>query len=207
MAARTYSAKVFATTVAFSSLFIAGFIGTVVSLSHFRPANAYSDYDFICGWTYGGGYSALSLPYRTDPDFPAYGYYTTMLASAISTWNGTATPVDFYSTSSGAHTIGVKDMGATVAGVVAPTCYGSGGSRSSTALYLNTYYVGNNSGSVFYGTGVASHEFGHYLGLGHSWYWAIMGTNDGSFNSPRTDDVCGVNVVYPNSSYSPSCGY
>ena len=83
MTARTYSAKVFATTVAFSSLFIAGFIGTVVSLSHFRPANAYNDYDFICGWTYGGGYSALSLPYRTDPDFPAYGYYTTMLASAI----------------------------------------------------------------------------------------------------------------------------
>lgn len=70
MSARTHSTKVFATIVAFSSLFIAGFIGTVVSLSHFRPANAYNDYDFICGWTYGGGYSALSLPYKDRSRLP-----------------------------------------------------------------------------------------------------------------------------------------
>lgn len=172
----------------------------------FSTARGYNDYDQLCGWTYPGGYNYLYLPYMNDPDYPPYGYYTSMLSSAVTTWNNAATPVVFYS-SSAAHTVGVKNLGPGPGGVLVATCLGSGGTRSSSALYLNSYYIGNTSGQVFYGTGVASHELGHYLGLGHSWYTAIMGVNDGSFNTPRTDDLCGVNVIYPNSFYAPTCGY
>jgi len=180
---------------------------TMSVVSH-TVSQAYNDYDNVCGWTYSGGYNYLNLPYRNDADYPPYGYYSSMLSSAISSWNGTSSPVVFYSRSSGSHSIGVKSLGGgSLAGVNVLYCNGAGGSRSSTALYINSDAVSNTSGAVFYGTGVASHELGHYLGLGHSWYVDIMGLNDQSFNTPRSDDVCGVNVTYPSSMYSPTCGY
>lgn len=169
-------------------------------------ARAYNDYGLVCGWSYSGGSNLLYLPYRDDPDYPPYGAYDTALDSAIVTWTGTATPVYFYATSGGTHSIGARNGGDNgYAGWVTIYCAGSGGHRSSSALILNSYYL--DSYSQFGKIGAASHELGHYLGLGHSYYTAIMGYNDGSFNSPRTDDVCGVNTMYPSTSWPPTCGY
>ncbi len=175
-------------------------VGAIVQ----RPTSAYNDYDLVCGWSYSGGYNLLYIPYGTDPDFPPYGSYTTAISSAIDTWNGTATPIYFYSTGTGGtHTVGVKDGGAN--GRAGWLAYGCSNYRSWSALYLNSYYL--DSGSDFTRVGVASHELGHFLGLGHSYYTAIMGQNDGSFNSPRVDDICGTNVMYPSIPWPATCGY
>lgn len=42
----------------------------------------------------------------------------------------------------------------------------------------------------------AAHEVGHTLGLGHSTSAAVMNPSY-SYSSPQTDDVNGLNALYP----------
>ena len=104
-------ARIFASRVANA---IAVFVLFSMSLAVSVRAHAYNDYDVIgcLRGGYGGGSSALYIPVSGDQDYPPYGVYNTALDSAQSTWNGTATPVWFYWTDLGNHTIGVKDAGA-----------------------------------------------------------------------------------------------
>ena len=63
----------------------------------------------------------------------------------------------------------------------------------------NTYYASDAGGFNAYRRFVATHELGHGLSLGHSSSSSALmyGPSYGGFYLPQTDDVNGLNAMYP----------
>jgi matrixin len=72
----------------------------------------------------------------------------------------------------------------------------SGGKRTSEAVYLNRYYLDTYSSAKK--KGVATHEFGHALGLAHTNNNTVMYPTDAGRTqySPVQDDINGINSLY-----------
>ncbi|MBM3933181.1 MAG: matrixin family metalloprotease [SAR202 cluster bacterium] len=129
-------------------------------------------------------------------------------------WNGTPTSVLFSNdTSQSSHYLGQEDAGNSGwSGYNSVTCTSFFFKRSTTYSRLDTYYLAPYPDPPYASyqkrEGVASHELGHFIGLGHSNEEpAVMNeSNDGeTYYSPQEDDECGVNDRYVNSSYPVTC--
>jgi hypothetical protein len=73
---------------------------------------------------------------------------------------------------------------------------------SSSRAELNKTYTDGYSATVR--QQIATHELGHYIGLGDSAVYSVM---NGGPLYPNADDECGVNHVYVSSAWPPTCGY
>ena len=72
----------------------------------------------------------------------------------------------------------------------------SGSSFNNAQVKLNTYYTRNESASEI--QGVAAHELGHAMGIGHVSSCALMYPNTPrcGIDTPTSDDVNGINALY-----------
>lgn len=162
--------------------------GASVSAYHLTGLK-WSDPDPITTWIYPGGVDSTA-------------FYNSRVA-----WNNTSTPINF----TGANNIGTEEVGLTTVynssvgwdGQTAVTF--SGGLMIHATSKLNTFYTANSP----YGAGarqsVAAHEMGHALGLDHTSGQVLMNPatfgqgsrwGDYGINTPRGDDVNGVNALY-----------
>lgn len=114
--------------------------------------------------------------------------------NALNAWNGSPANVllDFHS---GALTL----YDPTVSNVSwdgYTTWSTSGGYFNNAQVKLNTYYTRNYSAAWI--QGVAAHELGHAMGIGHVSSCALMYPNTPrcGIDTPTSDDVNGINALY-----------
>jgi hypothetical protein len=180
-------------------------------------ALAYNNYDQQCGqWSYPGGYSQLTLYWVENQSYPPTGDYTTPYANARTSWYNTSTPISFSYSGSASTYHGVIYNGLDGrAGVTYVYC--NGGYAASASVYLNRSYLepgnGHACSTAFTRQYTAAHELGHNITLGHSsyssavMYWSYNCGSPPAYNAPQSDDVCGVNHLYPSDGWPPTCGY
>jgi hypothetical protein len=180
--------------------------GYLTGLLATSTALAYDDYDKECHRPYSGGSSWLYVSYANDPFYPPGTIYQPVYDASRADWHNSPTPLLFTYSSQTQWLFGAKFFGANgKAGLTNYTCNGAAGAMDTAHAWANRTY--SDGYSVFTQQAIITHELGHYVGLGHSNYRAIMGVNDGSFNGTLSDDWCGINHIYPNTVWPPQCGY
>ncbi len=139
---------------------------------------------------------------------PMYSYDLTGWNNGISAWNGSLANVYYTKVSYGQSTIGATDTSNSGVGWDGLTNLspGPGGPTYTAAtLYVNQFYTQH------YSTGeiqsVSTHELGHLNGLAHVSSCVLMNPYTsgsggrytqqcGYINTPRSDDINGVNAQY-----------
>jgi hypothetical protein len=156
-------------------------------------AQAYNDLDEIpCKLPYSGGSSYLIVYSQNHPTSPPTGAYTTAFADARFAWSSSSTPSWFILSSSGP-TIGQKDLGSGTLGEANGYCIG--GTLVATDIWLDDVALSGLGASVK--QKVAAQEYGHAMGLGHSYYLSVMKQGlTGISYTPSSDDECAVNTEY-----------
>jgi predicted Zn-dependent protease len=121
--------------------------------------------------------------------------------NARAVWNGSAANV-YLTNASGALTVN-DSYASTVAwdGItyLSSTSCGSSSCWTSANAYMNNYYTRSDSTSTI--QGIAAHELGHAMGIGHASGCVLMTAATSTRNScgihgPTTDDVNGINRLY-----------
>lgn len=130
--------------------------------------------------------------------------------ASVSDWNTSDTPTNYVAVSSNWDTYMYEysDAADPAYGYTAakdPNTFCNGGLHGFNVA-LNTYTVYRDwSNDQNFVRSVTGHEEGHVVGLGHSTVTPALlnqGRDRHSVYSPKNDDVCGVNAMYP-SSYWP----
>ena len=204
--------------VAGTRLGVAALTAALMLMGSMGTASAH----FLGGrWPYGGGSSVLWLSYRNDAG--AFPTYSSAISSAASNWFSTPTPLGPYSVSGSAKIVAntISDSGVSYWGIThvyAETCvlficwhpeisYQSCTSPCSGSAYdlatftLNRYTMGGLTSAQK--LKVATHEFGHTFGLGHTTgCTAIMRQGFVSWSTPQAHDKYDANQRYPSSVWS-----
>ena len=193
----------------------------VLVLASARTAAAYNNVDpEPCQWPYSGGSSQLTLYYaNAAAPYAPSGDYASALSAARTSWFYTATPSAFAFSSSSLSVHGAGALGSNF-GLGATSNLCSGSTRTKAILILNSTNLssGPYSLDIFWKQFAAAHEQGHHISLGHSTvpptimpkYAPNASTfpgdtfPSGGYNGPVADDVCGVNVMYPSTSWPPT---
>jgi hypothetical protein len=171
-------------------------------------ARAYNNFDNMpCQWSYGG--TALGMYWKANPTYPPSGDYASAFSYARSSWNATSSPVIFIESGSAPNLHGAGYFGTQYYGITWPYC--SGGYLASTSVYLNKQLLDSGAdpySGIFWQRFTAGHELGHTIGLGHSSVSPALMISEPNqsvtWNTPRTDDVCGVRSLYPSTTW-PAC--
>lgn len=185
-----------------ASVFLGVLLGSAVAVP--LRTWAYNNYDNICGkWPYGGS-GLLYRPYRWGNE--VWEPYTGAFQYGKDKWNATATPVWWYYDGNQAATFfeTYYQAGDYRWGYATGAC--SWGQIIWYDAFLNRWTLDGASTNIRRHT--AGHEQGHVLGLGHSTVTpAMMIPGASQYYMPQADDTCGINHVYPSSSWPPQCGY
>jgi hypothetical protein len=202
-------------------LAVAALTAALMLLGSMGTASAH----FLGGrWPYAGGSSVLWLSYRNDAG--AYPDYSSAVSSAASNWYSTPTPLGPYSVSGSAKIVAntIYDSSVSYWGIThvyTETCVlwfcwnpeisyqdctspCAGSDYDSATFTLNRYTMGGLTSAQK--LKVATHEFGHGFGLGHSSCTAIMRQGYVSWSTPQTHDNYDVNQRYPSSVWSSPYG-
>lgn len=153
----------------------------------------------LTGYTWAGGVNPLAVCVSNS-----YGANTTAWNDAKATWDATSTPLYVTSNCSYYQVLLTDTYCSSCSWDGATAASTSGSYYTSVTAYINHYQAsGYNS---FARESVASHEFGHALGLDHvSMSPQIMvGFTCGQWSrfcyytvwGPQSDDVAGVNYLY-----------
>jgi hypothetical protein len=133
---------------------------------------------------------------------PITSYDRTGWSNGMSAWNSSAALVYFTSqSSSGSVNMTDEYTNDSWDGLIQITpCYGSGCSYQYANLWLNYRLTQGYSDAKI--QSVAAHELGHASGLDHAPGCVLMQVNSSirwdscTINTPRTDDINGVNAQY-----------
>lgn len=154
-------------------------------------------------WTYlGVKWNPATTAVQVDISWPSA--WITPLANSMSTWNSASSPFSYTVGSSG-HRAYAQARGT---GYPMGETYisGYGGYITDADFVLNTSYSWSTTTPAnptpWDVQSVATHELGHFLGLGHStsatatmYSIGVIGTI--SMRSLESDDLSGINNIYP----------
>jgi hypothetical protein len=178
-----------------SLLVLAVTVTGVLAWTSTQKASAYDNYENSCGYwphTYG---HLLSLGYKWGSNLQTPGsWWRNAFEASLSDWNQTPTNVSFYSNSNGPVTMNTYNEDDGRSG---KTIWSCSGSTLVSAVSMGNVF--NTSSNANVRRSVSGHELGHAIGLGHSYYFALMGYNPdpSTYYVPQQDDIDGVNVLYP----------
>ena len=138
-------------------------------------------------------YRGESIPwtnYASGPDAQSFFF-------AKNAWNAAPTPVYIAGSGNNIQASGAYYGNTGWDGITYYSCPNAAVFVSPVNVYENDYYT--NSYSARDAESVTTHEFGHALGLNHSYCGTLMyyGTGGGCRpNTPQGDDVNGINHIY-----------
>lgn len=138
----------------------------------------------------------------SSPTWPSN--WISPLASAMSAWNGAASPFTFSSSASG-HRFTSSNMGSGALAITTVTSIGSTITDSDTNF--NTFYPWSTSGAsnAYDVQNVATHELGHWLKLNdlsgagdtEKTMYFSAGLGETKKSTLDADDINGINFIYP----------
>ncbi|HEY4391295.1 MAG TPA: matrixin family metalloprotease [Paenibacillus sp.] len=169
---------------------------TVLFFTYGSYALAYNDYDNIsCKWASPG-----SIKYKFIESTPSD--YRTIFATAVVRFNDKGTKANMSHDYSGVtpNLFGIYNEDSSTMGITYTYCTGIFGStiNSSDVGLNNLYFYNNPYRKDELQIKVAHHELGHFQGLGHSSVNpAVMQSGLYYYQYPQTDDVNGLNSLYP----------
>lgn len=174
----------------------AAIAGLVLSLALGTQAYAYNNYDNPpCKWPNG---SSVTVNYRWGSSINISGYWANGFRLGSDSWNNGGTKVRLYYNSSSA--------------AYADVYYAADGKAGKTEIVCRIFTIGEMAEFHALGntmtlpdtyanydeikrTGI--HEFGHGLGLGHSYDTNAVMYYANWAMTPNGDDIAGLNALYP----------
>lgn len=172
----------------------AGVLGLALPLA--SVAVAYNDADNLpCKWPNA---SSIVVQYHWGSSINVSGNWANAFRLGNDRWNGAGTKVSLFYSSSSQATADVYSAADGATGKTQPICrIGTIGEMASFNSYGNVLYNPDATGDYLEMQRTAVHEFGHGLGLGHSFDTnAVMyRSNLGLY--PNADDIAGINSLYP----------
>lgn len=155
----------------------------------------YNNYDMPCGtWPNG---TSVGVQWKWGPDINTGGNWAYAFANvAEPNWDNTSTKIDLGYNSSAAGEYDVYNVADGNYGRAYVWCHWWDTDQIADFLAEGNLSVLPDATWDNEMAATAAHEVGHTLGLGHSTSAAVMNPSY-SYSSPQTDDVNGLNALYP----------
>lgn len=158
-----------------------------------------------CRWPYGGPGNPLWISYQWGDRLQTPGsLWRTAFETGLSAWNNTSANVTFYYYSSSANVINTYEDASNNRGITYITCMGD--STTRVDILGNIYWDIQDNYTANQRKGIATHETGHGISIGHipnEYARTALMYKFGSLsffesvNIPQAPDIELVNQVYP----------
>lgn len=160
------------------------------------PVVAYNNFDNECWWTNPSG-ANLIVQWKWGPNINTAGGWANDYRLGADAWNNAGTKLRQYYNAS------AVDTADTYYAIESRPAYTNwycnlNWTMANNNMFGNTY-VFSDAGTDACRRGAALHEFGHASGMGHSSVdpSAMNGYVNQCLSTPQTDDVTGLNAMYP----------
>ena len=149
-----------------------------------------------CTWTNG---TTVQVNWAWGASINTSGYWANGYRLASDAWTQAGTKVHVGYSSSAASQANVYSYANGLDGENDYWCHAPDiwNGMAYTYSYGNLYYNGDSSGYYTRIKQVTAHEFGHGLALGHSTDSTAVMCVSSCSDTPRSDDIAGLNSLYP----------
>lgn len=175
---------------------LAALMVVVLVLASGQLAAAFNNQDNpACKWPNG---ASVVVQYHWGPSINVSGNWANKFRLGNDHWNAAGTKVSLFFNSSSAATADVYSAADNATGKTQIVCrVGTFGEMAEFHSYGNVMYNPDATGDLLEMERTTTHEFGHGLGLGHSFDTSAVMYFSNSAIFPNADDIAGLNSLYP----------